>query len=67
MNSTVSLYDMQVYPKTLQQKQKGLETAEAKLLALYKKMKKAQMPLPLLDEVQLALRLIKICLQKSQS
>jgi len=49
----------QVYPHILGQGRVGLATAEGKLLALQRAVKKAQMPLALLEELELALKLIR--------
>ena len=49
----------QVYPHILGQGHVGLATAEGKLLALQRAIKKAQMPLALLEELELALKLIR--------
>ena len=49
----------QVYSHILAQGRVGLATAEGKLLALQRAVKKAQMPLALLEELELALKLIR--------
>ena len=50
---------MQFYMKIVQQKLSPLETALGKLVNLHKVMKKAQMPLALLDELLLVQKLIR--------
>jgi hypothetical protein len=50
---------MQFYVKIVQQKLSALETALGKLVNLHKAMKKAQMPLALLDELLLVQKLIR--------
>lgn len=55
---TMRLY-MQFYLKIVQQKLSPLETALGKLVNLHKTMKKAQMPLALLDELLLVQKLIR--------
>ena len=50
---------MQFYNKIVQQKVAALENALGKLVNLHKAMKKAQMPLALLDELLLVQKLIR--------
>ena len=60
---------VQFYVKILHQKTSALETALGKLVNLHKVMKKAQMPLALLDELVLVQKLVRtrIKLQSSTS
>ena len=53
------MYIVKFYVKVLQQKSPALETALGKLVNLHKAMKKAQMPLALLDELLLVQKLIR--------
>ena len=50
---------MQFYNKVVQQKVAALENALGKRVNLHKAMKKAQMPLALLDELLLVQKLIR--------
>jgi len=56
-----------MYPRILDQGHHRLGTAEGKLLALHRAVKKAQMPLALMEEIQLALKLIRTRLKMLDS
>ena len=57
------LASMQLYLQILEQNDEGLKNASEKLQVLHKNLRKLQMPLNLVEEVQLALTLVECCLQ----
>lgn len=55
---------LQKYQKILQQEVRALEVASERLLSLHQHMKKARLPLSLLEELQTAVELVNLRMEE---